>query len=139
MPVLMRRMAEGGSSGPLRDLRQHIIDHPAGDVHTGGGNTVAEFHGVIDPVDGVAAARFEQVERQQPAAYRVRGAPAQLGDLGRDGAIGSNPAAGGVGNPTLGAAVDGADAFLTYYKGANVAPGFVDVFLDVEDLVVDAQ
>jgi hypothetical protein len=42
-------------------------------------------------------------------------------------------ARGGVGDPVIRRAVDGRNSLVAYDKRSNIAPRFVDVFLDVID------
>ncbi len=94
---------------------------------------------MVDLVDRHARRGLKQVDGQQSAAHGSRGAPAQVLNFISKRAIGGHPAAGGVGDPVGGGAVDGGDGFATDDEGADVTTGFINVFLNVEDLVVHAQ
>ena len=112
----------------------HIIDDFTGDIDAADRLGGVEFHRVVDLVDQEAAlGMLDHVDRQHPAADCLGGAQADLLQLGRHRADLAFAAAGGVGDPVLRLAVDGGQHPVADHDGADVAPGLVDVFLDVED------
>lgn len=56
----------------IRHTRQNILHHLRRDIDARGRDAIAEFHRVIDLVDGISAIGFKQIERQQPVAHRLR-------------------------------------------------------------------
>src|SRR5680860_348092 len=105
------------------------------DVDARGGYRIAELHGVVDLYGQQAALRLEQVDGQHAAAHRPCCRQAEFDELVAEGTVAGHAAAGGVGDPMLGAAVDGGDDRVAHYEGADVAPGLVHVLLHVVNLV----
>jgi hypothetical protein len=71
--------------------------------------------------------------------YGTRGALTQLFDLIRDGTVGCYPPSRGIGDLIFGGAIDGTDHLIASNKCTDITPGLVNVFLDIENLVVDSQ
>jgi hypothetical protein len=112
--------------------RHGIIDHNAGHIDAGHRRQGVEFHGVVDFIDQEAAlgSSSTSIASTPPPTARAA-AHAQVVQLGRDRAAFALPAAGGVGDPVRGRAVDGAHGLVADHHGADIAPGFLDVFLNV--------
>ena len=91
---------------------------------------------MVDFVDEVAAfGMLDDVYCQQASANRARRVLADFGKFGGEGADFTLSAAGGVRNPMRGMAIDGGNRLIVDDEDADVAVGFVDEFLDVENRV----
>jgi len=114
---------------PLR-LRKQVIHHPGGDVHAGGGDAVAELHGVVHLVHQQPVRRFQEVDRQQTTAKRPRRVLAGVDQRGSQRAVGGDTAARGVGDPVF-----RYNAIQAALAGSERVFEIMDTPVEVEDAV----
>jgi hypothetical protein len=94
---------------------------------------------VIDLVDREAVLRLENTYRQQAAARGSSRALAEIEQLRCQRTVTRHAATGRVGDPVVGRAVNGANLLITDHKSPNIAPRFVHVLLNIENLMVHTE